>query len=1027
MRRFVLFFACIAALAVSCVHEEAPQEPRTSYAISGVNPTDEMENPTKSVFVGDDGQITSITLFAFDSDGNIMVYGEEAGATYAGKRIEQYAESGGEIEWLLPISEEPYDIYAVANLGDFRGRFATVDELVSSPDMEWSSELLSSSSDIGIPMRSILEGVTGGEDYILPMRRVVARFDLTLRNFDSGRLIWFDICNVNATVNVFGVNECADADDMADLHEYATEQDIETLNAGGTVSFYVPENMQTTAGNYSLTGNKAWKETAGKLADKYGLSQASDAECTYINIQFKRDSEPKPEAYFLYLGDGRNNFDVERGKKKNITANVGGPGPVTGGDDEVTTISISDGFHEAGEFYAASKVRADIKFSSAEASAWSEGFTVQSKDANGNVVISWDTPVKTGDNTYVVIGTCKKPGNDASFDFINTNGRATSMGTVTVKKPGIRLTSNGAFFAGDSEVKWNESSEPSVEINGTDKYLYVYLVDDQGRNLNQAHGIDRNLVNFSYMITTKDKSRTLSNISFTPIASLTQGSYIGKALHSVSNTGTDASTNEKLTLMAGELGSKLYVRENAIGLEELIDHSIIVPEIEISLGTSLDYPTTSYLYYQIKNQSKLPFDITSMSMFSAHSNTTSDVENNFYSGMRVGRLCFPTGISSWVDGYNLFMLKNPVYSFSLEGGRTIQESDGVYYLGAAQYSLGGAASNIDSFHFPKYNNMQTFYSRALYHILKASMKYENENCAENISFKFNPLPKESENDNALWGSSGLNDTGLTAYTCHGDAYTINETRYSNYFSCFGNVMTTHAKKVIEDGVVNVDIKFNDQHQLVITASEPVSLSVSVNGLIHSHIRCLQFNDLYPGKSCYYHKYVQGITPFSSQIDASKTASVVDVGIADAFSEIREQELYSVMDGGMMENEWYFDGPGYGSYREHLKPYKLEMGFNITSDRIISVTLPEELSYDYKKSPAVDWGQVAGYRGYFQPSADTSIHSDCDNCLGGEYFKEEIVILKVNSMPLPSISIGGGTVTPLDPLISFDYPVYMINF
>ena len=338
----LIVLALMSCYLVSCVNDSL-QEPvsadRVTYSISDIHLEDVMEETTRSLFTGADSEINEISLFAFGTDGNILTYSEGAGSEYAGKTIEYYAGEGEAIRWLLPSSGDAFDIYAVANMGDLTGRYQTLQALLTAQEMEYCMTTTADMNSSGIPMRGILSGILGDSQIILPMKRIVAKFSLTLKDMtdsESGavyKLVSFDVHNANGSVGIFTENDYASSGELVDLMEYASEDDIVALNAGESVSFYIPENTQTAAGRYSLSGNTDWGLTNKLLGEKYslmnsvGVADGRLSECTYVELTFSRqlDGLRSEITKYLYLGkDCKNNFDVTRNCVTNLTLSMTG-------------------------------------------------------------------------------------------------------------------------------------------------------------------------------------------------------------------------------------------------------------------------------------------------------------------------------------------------------------------------------------------------------------------------------------------------------------------------------------------------------------------------------------------------------------------------------------------------------------------------------------------------------------------------------------------------------------------------------
>ena len=337
-RFFFIALSCVLAL-VSCVHElDHNDADQGAYSVSSVSVTDQEGADTKSILVIDPQEVTNLQVFAFDpSSGNILYYGEGAGAALKGKPVTAYVEGVSTFEWCLPVGV-PLDIYAVANIGQIDVP-ASVSALLASDAMNYTFNSMDDINDLdGVPMSGVLEGAVddgNGNTLTIKMKKVLARFDIGV-SFEglpgSPKIHRVTVNNAHKHVTLFSTNEAADSeDDLTGEMDYTNEDDVNTLNSGGTITLYLPENMQTevngatfnTVGvNNSVLG---WRDIRDNPGNRINMDY-----CTYLDFSYtftKLEGGIVTQTKRLYLGGHpTDNFDVRRNVKTDINVKLGDDG-----------------------------------------------------------------------------------------------------------------------------------------------------------------------------------------------------------------------------------------------------------------------------------------------------------------------------------------------------------------------------------------------------------------------------------------------------------------------------------------------------------------------------------------------------------------------------------------------------------------------------------------------------------------------------------------------------------------------------
>ena len=223
-----------------------------------------------------------------------------------------------------------YNFYALANVGQREAPFFESDiasmavetsELSQNIPMAWSGSVHETRRrSVTVPVR--LERLTARVDFSLDASAVDGMKVTSIRLLQAPRQM---------TPFVPDGNVASEVQDF----DYASEEDLASVNGGGTASFYVFENMQGTL----LPGNTdPWK----KIPDSLGPGVSS--VCTYLEIgtSFVPGSRFYGHVtYRLFLGaDNITNFDLQRNHTYRVSLGVTEPGLDCGVDWKVDTTHL---------------------------------------------------------------------------------------------------------------------------------------------------------------------------------------------------------------------------------------------------------------------------------------------------------------------------------------------------------------------------------------------------------------------------------------------------------------------------------------------------------------------------------------------------------------------------------------------------------------------------------------------------------------------------------------------------------------
>ena len=213
----------------------------------------------------------------------------------------------------LLAKDVPYNVYAVANAG-------RIDPISKESDMLayrmslGSSGFVGTLNGLGVPMVWSREGYTpSGSLAQLPVSlvRLVSkiRFRIDTDALAGLRVTAVRLCNGAAAVTPFRMNghggsKVTSASEVT-TGDYASDSDLQSLNAGGEVYFYALENCQGTL----LPGNTdPWKKIPSSIS-------VADL-CTYLEVDCEFQSGfalAGTITYRIYLGqDNCSNFDIIR-------------------------------------------------------------------------------------------------------------------------------------------------------------------------------------------------------------------------------------------------------------------------------------------------------------------------------------------------------------------------------------------------------------------------------------------------------------------------------------------------------------------------------------------------------------------------------------------------------------------------------------------------------------------------------------------------------------------------------------------
>ncbi len=491
----------IAALTALCACEVLPMEPEE---ILPVNPevtvpsTDSLSlctfnissaDRTKSNISPDENAINDINIYAY-RDGKLVEHAFKANPTTVTFELNK---------------ECTYNFYAISNMGEIEmpvdesqvaGKvnlwIATIDDLEECIPMAWKTTGVS---------------ITGSQKSVnVRLERLAARIGFTLDSslVNGIRITSVRLCQSASVVRPFesGGSKITSEDESLD-GDYATEQDLNDLNSGKTIHFYTLENKQDNL----LPQNKdPWQKVPDQLGSKAGL-------CTYIEAigEFEDGFLFKGSViYRFYLGkDNTSDFSVIRNSDMLVTLTLTGEGLTEISWKVEPDVEVQPGYidgyideslHPADDMYIGEKFwyymevhpdlvthlggdldRCSLKLVSSDGG--SIKFDEYENDSSRGVVYARGTCWSKGTGT---IWLCDPDGNPVTEVSERFN----------IQKPNMVASFYSYAEYGDSDIAIDEP--PYATINGTDEKLHIYLVDNDGYNLNNDYLSGFDLTPFSF-------------------------------------------------------------------------------------------------------------------------------------------------------------------------------------------------------------------------------------------------------------------------------------------------------------------------------------------------------------------------------------------------------------------------------------------------------------------------------------------------------------------------------------------------
>ena len=518
---------------------EAPIPSTDSLAVCTFNISS--ADRTKSSISPDENLINDINIYAYRD----------------GKLVEHVFKSNPTTVTFELNKGYTYNFYAISNMGEVDMPFneshvgsnvnlwiATIDDLEECIPMAWKTTGVS---------------ITGSQKAInVKLERLAARIGFTLdASLVNGlKITSARICQSASVVRPFesGGSKITCEEESLD-GDYATQEDLEELNDGNTIYFYSLENVQDNL----LPQNKdPWQKVPEALGSKAEL-------CTYIEAvgTFEEGFLFKGSVtYRFYLGkDNTSDFSVIRNSDMHVTLTLTGdglteiswkvepdvevqPGYVDGYIDE--SLHPADDMYIGEKFWYYMDVHPDLvthlggdldkcSLKMVSSDGGSMKFDEYDNDSSRGVMYARGTCWSKGTGTIWLCDPSGNPVTEVSQRF-------------NIQKPRMVASFYSSVRYGDDDIACDEP--PYAIINGQDEVLHMYLVDNDGYNLNNDYlsGFDLTPFRFESNPYVESDYDILGNVTvtMTPGKSESNGPAASYTI-SCKNDGKDPDVNYELS------------------------------------------------------------------------------------------------------------------------------------------------------------------------------------------------------------------------------------------------------------------------------------------------------------------------------------------------------------------------------------------------------------------------------------------------------------------------------------------------
>lgn len=202
-----------------------------------------------------------------------------------------------------------YDIYALANTGKVEAP-EDESELLR---MRWKADLSDGFSGGRMPMAARADAVVAGMDNVvcLELVRLMSKVNFRVEPGELGGLEVTSVRVLQSPVDIAPFSGASEATEVGN-GDCASAQDLDGINGGGEVCFYMLENCQ---GVLLPDNTDQWEKVPDNIPDKAGL-------CTYLEVRAEFNGSgglSGPVVYRFFLGqDNTSDFNVIRNTESTV-------------------------------------------------------------------------------------------------------------------------------------------------------------------------------------------------------------------------------------------------------------------------------------------------------------------------------------------------------------------------------------------------------------------------------------------------------------------------------------------------------------------------------------------------------------------------------------------------------------------------------------------------------------------------------------------------------------------------------------
>ena len=688
MKRIIMFITALAAL-YSCetlpvppeeVLPDTPEIPVPSEdSLSVCTFSISSADRTKSSIYPDENAINDINIYAYRD----------------GKLVEHVFKSNPATVSFELYKGYTYNFYAISNMGQIE--MPTDESQVGSEVNLWIATIDDLEECIPMAWKTTGVSITGSQKAVnVKLERLAARIGFTLdASLVNGlKITSARICQSASVVRPFesGGSKITCEEESLD-GDYATDLDLKNLNDGNTIYFYSLENVQDNL----LPQNKdPWQKVPDALGSKAEL-------CTYIEAvgTFEEGFLFKGSVtYRFYLGkDNTSDFSVIRNTDMSVTLTLTGeglteiswkvepdvevqPGYVDGYIDE--SLHPADDMYIGERFWYYMDVHPDLvthlggdldkcSLKLVSGDGGSMKFDEYDNDSSRGVMYARGTCWSKGTGTIWLCDPSGNPVTEVSERF-------------NIQKPRMVASFYSIVRYGDDDIACDEP--PYAIVNGQNEVLHMYLVDNDGYNLNNDYlcGFDLTPFRFESNPYVESDYDILGNVTvtMTPGESESNGPAASYTI-SCKNDGKDPDLNYELSRAVR--GSRVI----SIDIDEL-NHGIYnVHTVDLDIQpitlTVVDNGWAKYHSTQasikVNNPSNMPLIIQAWQVNATNTDWNSITRNQYLDDVNNNiTIKRPTYITSAFYGSSL-----PLYGYGMtiyserngDGDQFISDGDLMIY------------------------------------------------------------------------------------------------------------------------------------------------------------------------------------------------------------------------------------------------------------------------------------------------------------------------------------------------------------